>query len=163
MRIVLADRELLRELTNAASLDVEARDLLHDPSFGLERELERPCGGLLLALDDATPTALGVLSFLRVTGELHVLGVAVLRAGQRRGVGRALTDAAMDLAKKDGADVILLEVRRDNEGARAFYEALGFFCFNVRRRYYEGTIDALELVLALEPGAEARFLPAIEV
>ena len=165
MRVVRAQPELLDELTNRADLEREARELLGDASFEPHRELARPCGGVLLALHDAPngPEALGVLSFLRVTEELHVLAVAVARVGQRRGTGRALTASAMDLARSEGANAILLEVRRDNEGARAFYVSLGFFCFNIRRRYYADDVDALELVLALEPGAETRFLPAIEV
>lgn len=165
MRVVRAQGELIGELTNRTELEREARELLFDPSFELHRELERPCGGVLLALGGSQHDreALGVLSFLRVTGELHILAVAVPRAGQRRGVGRKLTEFAMDLARGEGANAMLLEVRRDNAGARAFYASLGFFCFNVRRRYYTDSVDALELVLALEPGAAARFLPAIEV
>ncbi len=165
MRVVRAASALLRELTNQEELQTEARELLGDASFELQRELERPCGGVLLALREAPQDreAAGVLSFLRVTEELHILAVAVPRAAQRRGVGRQLTECAMELARHEGANAILLEVRRDNVAARAFYASLGFFCFNVRRRYYADSVDALELVLALEPGAAARFLPAIEV
>ncbi len=164
VRVVRADGELLAGLTNRRELEAEASELLHDPSFELQRELERPCGGVLLALDarSESPSALGVLSFLRVTEELHVLAVAVPREGQRRGTGRALTTGAMDLARAEGADAVLLEVRRDNTAARAFYTSLGFFCFNLRRRYYADSVDALELVLPLEPGAETRFLPALQ-
>ena len=164
MRVVRAQRELLAELMNRSKLENEARELLGDSAFELDRELARPCGGVLLALHDSPdgPEALGVLSFLRVTDELHVLAVVVPRAGQRRGLGRELTQSAIELARGEGANAVLLEVRRDNAAARGFYASFGFFCFNVRRRYYADSVDALELVLPLAPGAEARFLPAIE-
>lgn len=160
IRVVRATPALLDTLEGLGALEREVRALLHDPDYDLARELARPCGVLAVALDEGR--AIGTMSALRVTDELHVLSVAVLEAGQRRGVGRALVALAEELAREDGASVMLLEVRRDNAGARAFYEALGFFCFNVRRRYYADGEDALELVRGLAPGADARFLPAVD-
>ncbi len=65
--------------------------------------------------------------------EVHTIGVDP--AQQRRGIGRSLLTgllAAVDAA----AATVFLEVRTDNEAARALYEAEGFTVVGLRRRYY---------------------------
>ena len=55
-----------------------------------------------------------------------VSGIAVAPDHQRRGVGRALLDAAAVEARKRGARRLTLRVLGPNEGARRLYEAAGF-------------------------------------
>jgi ribosomal-protein-alanine N-acetyltransferase len=62
-------------------------------------------------------------------GEAELLNLAVHPRARRRGIGRALVEAA-------GARRAWLEVRASNEGAIRFYQALGFTVCGVRRRYY---------------------------
>ena len=45
---------------------------------------------------------------------------------RRRGVGRALGDAVIEWAAAAGAARVVLWVMRGNDGARAFYESVGF-------------------------------------
>ena len=47
--------------------------------------------------------------------------------------------------------LVLLEVRRSNEGALALYRRLGFALTNVRRGYYADGEDALEMLVELDP------------
>ncbi|GEL16233.1 ribosomal protein S18-alanine N-acetyltransferase [Pseudonocardia asaccharolytica] len=65
--------------------------------------------------------------------EIHTIGVDP--AHRRRGVGRALLRALLGPADAVGATVFL-EVRTDNEAARALYEAEGFTVVGLRKRYY---------------------------
>ena len=44
-----------------------------------------------------------------------------------------------------GIAQIRLELRADNEGARAFYGGLGFRATELRRGYYDGRQDALSM------------------
>jgi [ribosomal protein S18]-alanine N-acetyltransferase len=146
----------------AARLEVESRIALDDPHFSLARELERPAGGLLLALD-ADADAVGALSWLRVADELHLLSVVVAERARGRGVGATLVDSGAALGREHGAAVFLLEVRKQNVGARRLYERLGFFPYGARRRYYPDGDDAIEYVLGLQAGAGDRFLPRLSI
>jgi ribosomal protein S18 acetylase RimI-like enzyme len=55
-----------------------------------------------------------------------IANVAVRPEQRRRGIGRALTVAAMDHARQRRADETWLHVRDDNPGAIKLYETLGF-------------------------------------
>lgn len=71
--------------------------------------------------------------------------LVVAEPARRRGVARALLDALLALARDTGAERMLLEVRADNEGARAFYAAAGFVEVGTRPRYYRDGESALVL------------------
>jgi [ribosomal protein S18]-alanine N-acetyltransferase len=65
--------------------------------------------------------------------EIHTIGVDP--AFRRRGIGRALLRRLLAVADAAGARVFL-EVRTDNEAARALYAADGFTVVGLRKRYY---------------------------
>lgn len=68
--------------------------------------------------------------------EAHVLNLSVRRAWQRRGLGRALLEHFLAVAREGGALRVFLEVRPSNGAARALYLARGFRQISVRRGYY---------------------------
>jgi ribosomal-protein-alanine N-acetyltransferase len=70
----------------------------------------------------------------RAEAEIHTIGVDP--AFQGRGIGRALLRGLLEVADSVGATVFL-EVRTDNEPARALYESEGFATVGLRRRYYQ--------------------------
>jgi ribosomal protein S18 acetylase RimI-like enzyme len=51
---------------------------------------------------------------------------------RRRGIGRALWNAVVDVAKAERAERVVLNVWSFNHGARAFYDRLGFKSFHER-------------------------------
>jgi ribosomal protein S18 acetylase RimI-like enzyme len=57
---------------------------------------------------------------------VHVRGLAVAPAYQGRGIGRALVEAAVRVARERGARRVTLRVLAPNVAARALYEACGF-------------------------------------
>jgi [ribosomal protein S18]-alanine N-acetyltransferase len=65
--------------------------------------------------------------------EIHTIGVDP--AHQRRGIGRALLRGLLAVAD-EAAATVFLEVRTDNDAARALYEAEGFTVVGLRKRYY---------------------------
>lgn len=69
--------------------------------------------------------------------------IAVGGAHRRAGLATALLDEAVRLARGEGADRLLLEVREDNAGALAFYAARGFEEIDRRRRYYRDGATAV--------------------
>ncbi len=88
----------------------------------------------------------GGMSLLRaVAGEAEILTLAVAPPFRRRGLGRALLDAAISAAARHGARVLFLEVAADNVAARALYAAAGFRPLGRRRHYYPDGGDALTM------------------
>lgn len=82
--------------------------------------------------------------------DLHTIGTR--REGQ--GIGRALLAWCEEQARRGGAERMLLEVREDNDRARAVYAAAGYREIGRRRGYYRilgRRIDAL--VMERELGA----------
>ncbi len=76
--------------------------------------------------------------------------VAVVESVRRRGIGRALCDAAIAWCREQGAAAMELEVRASSRGALALYTTLGFVETGQRREYYRHpTEDAVLMELKL--------------
>ncbi len=83
--------------------------------------------------------AAGTILYQVCLDEAEILNIAVLPAHRRRGIAAALFKAA--LSKTPDIRTVFLEVRAKNSGAIAFYNALGFSPFGVRRGYYKNPPD----------------------
>ncbi len=57
----------------------------------------------------------------------HIYHMAVDAAFKRRGVGKALVDAALAALKAQGITRVKLDAFKDNEEGNAFWESMGFF------------------------------------
>jgi ribosomal protein S18 acetylase RimI-like enzyme len=68
-------------------------------------------------------------------GQWMIANVAVHPEYRRRGIARALTAAAVDLARRQGGETALLQVNHDNVGALALYAGLGFQRFGSRTEW----------------------------
>ena len=75
---------------------------------------------------------------------------------RRRGIGRALTEAAMEHARRKGARELWLHVRDDNPTAIRIYEALGFRARARRTTYHSRPGGLLSSASAGIPSASAR-------
>ncbi len=86
---------------------------------------------------------------------LQINGVAVDPAYRRRGIARALLDAAIDEARSRGARRLTLRVFAPNAAARALYDAAGFEVegvlhgeFFLEGGYVDDVLMALDLTSA---------------
>jgi [ribosomal protein S18]-alanine N-acetyltransferase len=86
-----------------------------------------------------------VVAVVDDVAELQRIGVAP--AGRRTGIASALLDRVVAHARGVGAVRLLLEVREDNEPARALYARAGVAEIARRRRYYADGATALVLQL----------------
>lgn len=123
------------------SPDLLKRELTHDWSTILVAEEETPAGSMKI---------LGFAIFWLVHDELHILNVATDPAQRRRGVAKAVMDAAVAKARARKCTLATLEVRRGNEAALTLYKNMGFRPVGIRPNYYvdEGE-DAIVMVLDL--------------
>jgi len=112
-------------------------------------DLARSSGAFVLAHDD------GFILVRALAGEAEILTLAVRPAGRRRGLGRALVQAAAAGARAAGAETLFLEVAADNAAALALYQGCGFEPVGRRSAYYrrkhERAVDALVLRRTLKP------------
>jgi ribosomal-protein-alanine N-acetyltransferase len=83
---------------------------------------------------------------LSVGGEVaEVLTLAVRPQARGRGRGTVLLQALLDAAEQHDASEVVLEVRVDNQPARALYARSGFERLGLRRGYYPDGADGLVL------------------
>jgi ribosomal-protein-alanine N-acetyltransferase len=99
----------------------------------------------LVATDGAE--VLGYAGLAAGDAEAWVQNIAVRRAAQRRGVGRALLEALLAEARRRGIKQTLLEVAVDNAPAQRLYASYDFEPVGIRRGYYQpSNTDALVMM-----------------
>ncbi len=72
-----------------------------------------------------------------------VTRIAVLSVYRKKGIGRKLFSSMFSRVLELKLNVLLLEVRADNEGAIALYESFDGERYGVRKNYYGGGVDGL--------------------
>ncbi|MBQ3093738.1 MAG: ribosomal protein S18-alanine N-acetyltransferase [Clostridia bacterium] len=100
----------------------------------LSEELQNPCAKFLVA--EQHGEVLGYLGTHVVADEMAVANVAVAPAHRRKGVAKALLDAAKRTAEIKDLSRITLEVRVSNTAAIALYEQAGFVRDGIRPSFY---------------------------
>lgn len=120
--------------------DAWSRRLVEDGITG-----RLPTVHYLVARVDGQVVGYAVVSVAADVAELQRIAVEPSR--RREGLASALLDAG--IASSGEAERMLLEVREDNEGAQAFYEARGFTELDRRPRYYRDGTAAVVMVLPL--------------
>lgn len=94
----------------------------------------------------------GYAVLMLVLDEAHLLNISIAKTDQGRGLGRALLEYMMQIARGHGAANIFLEVRPSNTPAIRLYESVGFNEMAIRRGYYpaaNGREDAILMGMAL--------------
>ena len=110
-----------------------------------ERELtdsKRICIGII---NTETKNLLGICSAWLLIDELHITSIAVHPIHQRKGLGKFLLSDLIKRSKSLKANHIHLEVKDNNEPAKAFYKSMGFKTVSNRSNFYKDGSDALIL------------------
>jgi len=108
-----------------------------------------PDAGLFIA-----ETSEGIVGRLSVTRDHHPssqhvadLGLMVVSDYRRRGVGRALLEAAVEWARVSGVSKLELHVFPHNEAAIKLYESFGFEREGYRKRHYRRGQQYVDAIL----------------
>lgn len=148
-RMTLADAENVWRIESATfPMPWSLRDFEHEMT-------ENACARYLVA--ERAEGLVGFAGAHIILDEGHITNIAVTEDCRGQGVGRALTGALLQYAANLGARYVTLEVRADNEPAKALYHSFGFVKVGVRKRYYEDQQDAWIMVTDHMPAADPDF------
>lgn len=137
----------LAAVSDAVNLAVMSRDLVE---LGLGwswtqsriiRHIRSSESVVVVARSNGSVAGFAIMRFGREEAHLDLL--AVKPKYQRAGIGRRLMEWLEKSALVAGISVIYLEVRENKEGARAFYEKLGYRRVTRLRGYYRGRESAI--------------------
>jgi [ribosomal protein S18]-alanine N-acetyltransferase len=95
----------------------------------------------------ASDKPLGFLIARAIEREVEILNLAVEPAHRRRGVAKALLDAAFAEFRRAEIHRVFLEVRESNRPAIAFYGSAGFVTTGRREAYYREPPEAAVLMM----------------
>jgi ribosomal-protein-alanine N-acetyltransferase len=99
---------------------------------------------------DGAPTLVGWAGLMVIDATAQILTVGTVAEARRRGVASMLMDRMIAEARRRRAKEVLLEVRVDNDAAKAMYAGYGFIELGIRKGYYQPAgVDAAVLRLAL--------------
>lgn len=136
-------------LAEAALLAAMSRQLVEPglrPSWGCERiraHIRHPESIVLGARRGGAVTGFAIMRYADDTAHLNLLAVDPLH--RRRGVGQRLVRWLEESALTAGTFIIGLELRAKNQGARAFYAALGYRELAQIPGYYQGVEAAIRM------------------
>jgi ribosomal-protein-alanine N-acetyltransferase len=106
-----------------------------------------------LTVRDAGQRLLGYFLVMEALDEAHLLNISVTREAQGQGLGHALLQVAVELARRHAMQIMLLEVRVSNLRALHVYRRYGFMEVGRRKNYYPATSstreDAIVMSLSL--------------
>ncbi len=122
------DAEAIGRLLHA--FNTEYDEPTPEPGALAERLRELMDGDTAVLLGGAGPDGLALLRFRRSLWtpnlECYLAELYVVPDRRGHGLGRALMNAAIELARERGADYMDLGTSEDDTAARALYESLGF-------------------------------------
>jgi [ribosomal protein S18]-alanine N-acetyltransferase len=102
----------------------------------MRRLLEHPACLALAAVSSHAPAPIAFIIAQATADEAEILSIGVDTEFQGRGVGRALVEALIALARGKGARRLFLDVAESNAAALALYARLGFEQMGRRKAYY---------------------------
>jgi [ribosomal protein S18]-alanine N-acetyltransferase len=132
-----------RDLEAIAKLENESFEADRVSRRSLREFLRAPHRPLITATINDEIAGYVLVSLRKGARALRIYSLAVGARFGRRGVGRALLQAAEAYGRRHHRAVLTLEVRYDNAAAIALYESCGFHQFGEHPRYYADGATAL--------------------
>lgn len=106
---------------------------------------------------DGEGTVRGYIGWWNAPDAAIISHIAVDASARKSGIGRMLVEHACRKAAEEGKTAMVLQVREKNNGARAFYEKLGFRNVDISKSYYTNPDDnGVIMTRTLHPLADAQ-------
>lgn len=148
-------------IRNAAESDLDALEAMEKACFSVPWTREQLRCELpdarheFLVAESRVGEILGYIAMMTVLDEGDISNVAVSPDARRQGIGRALVERMLCLARERDLSFVTLEVRQHNESAIALYSQTGFEVVGRRRGYYEHPReDALLMTISFDKEEE---------
>jgi [ribosomal protein S18]-alanine N-acetyltransferase len=127
-------------------------------------ELGNPLSSCFVAsVEGGSPgTPSGFICFRDVGKESEILNLCVHPLYRRHGIGRRLMEFYLDRCAAGGIEISHLEVSVSNEAALNLYRSFSYEKVGLRKRFYQGKIDALLLTRKIETDRSKSEEPKIE-
>ncbi|WP_410497072.1 ribosomal protein S18-alanine N-acetyltransferase [Cellulosilyticum sp. ST5] len=105
----------------------------------LTKELSNPLAEYQIAEIDGQIIGYGGLWCVMDEGE--ITNIAVDGDYRRQGIGEAILEALLQIAKQKRLTIVHLEARVSNVAAKGLYEKFGFHQIAIRKNYYQQPIE----------------------
>ena len=102
-----------------------------------------------LCMRHVTGTLIGYCVLMPVVDEMHLLNLCVAPQAQGVGAGLTMLREAVRIARTQGLEGLLLEVRPSNHRAIRLYEQFGFVTIGRRKNYYPARHHSREDALVM--------------
>ena len=141
--------EIRRSIPDDVSAIVEMENSIFGIPFTQSDILSCICSDLgmcFTALEEGQPIAYMLGKKILPEGEIY--RIAVREDKRQRGIGYRLLSYALKTERGSGVETVFLEVRKQNQPARALYRSYGFTEIGERKNYYQNpTDDAVVMML----------------
>lgn len=119
-------------------------------------ELEKPYSRIFVLTDDETDEVIyGYCVIWNMEKQAQILNVAVDLPHRGLGLAKKILSQVIQYFSREGAEKILLEVRKSNLAAIQLYQFFRFNITHIRKNFYSNGEDAYQMVLEL--GEEMPF------
>ncbi len=114
----------------------------------LESELKNPFSKYIIARLETE--VVGFAGVIDTVDQMEITNIVVKKNFRKNGIGNALIQELIRLAKYNGKEEITLEVKSTNLVAIKLYEKNGFKKTGLRKKYYNNTDDANIMTLKIK-------------
>ncbi len=119
------------------------------PEDRLEEILKENVGGIGLVMDGVASCGALLYTLYPEEGTCSVESICVDNSQRNKGLGRMLFNAFEEIVEKEGLGEVDVNLYMPEEdGAKSFFEAMGFNQYLERERYYEFSQEDLEEILS---------------
>ena len=107
----------------------------------LKSELENELSKYIVAkLDNEI---VGFAGIIILPDDVEITNIVTKKAERKKGIGKLLLDKLIEMAKETNKETISLEVNEINIPAINLYKTFGFEEVGIRKKYYNGTNNAI--------------------
>lgn len=140
-KMTLADFDLIKE-----NLQTEF-DEFWTPGV-LKSELENINSKYIVAKEN--DEIIGFAGIIVTPIDVEITNIVTKKSKRKKGIGKALLEKIIEIAKQTEMENISLEVNEENRIAIALYENHGFEKIGIRKNYYNGKHNAIIMTKVLK-------------